>query len=572
MLSYFNPLPHLPQYCGPHRVGTTEFEIPISEIQSSSTNPDPRISTIKFRLFYPTTQDARSKQPVYWLPEPQNQWNEAYASFMGADSGWTATMTAGVLKMWNYAELPALKDTPLLLPTSSSTHPVCIFSHGLGGNFNTYSSIVGSLASCGIVCVAPEHRDGSSPISFIKNAQGEINTSVPYQVLPHTPSIDVLNARNSQLRVRLWELELTYSVITAMNAGKTFTNYAATTNEQEQNKSKELQSMLGGRLNLQPGQVTWSGHSFGAATITQFVKSVFYHQHVPEAPTTISDDEKSVDWTPLYRCASSSELVQQVSAESPVVLLDLWTMALRGEATKWLWERPMPSYHRQPSNARSITPSTIAIISAEFYKWTDLLNRTRALLSKSPILAYEEFEKRKHKEEGEQALPVLQDEISHKSPIPQLSKQTSESSPSPPISTEPSRTPSPVPSTSSSLQPQSVNSSSTSLVPSLDDSSIAPKLPESTEPQLYLIPRSAHLSQSDFGVLFPNLTKYVMKAVEPEKTLHLNIRAILAVMRGRGLNVESLTKEEEKDTILNSADKEGAGKIDRWVRVPLVDV
>lgn len=571
MLSYFNPLPHLPQYPGPQRVGTAEFEIPISEIPSSSISPDPRISTIKFRLFYPTTKDAQATQPVYWLPEPQKQWNDAYASFMGADSGWASVMAAGALKMWNYAKLPALKDTPLLLPKSSSTHPVCIFSHGLGGNFNTYSSIVGSLASCGIVCVVPEHRDGSSPISFVKNAQGEIQTSVPYQVLPHTPSVEVLNARNAQLRIRLWELELTYSVVMAMNAGKTFTNYAVITKEHERIKSEELQATLANKLNLKPGQVTWSGHSFGAATITQFVKSVFYHQCLPRPPTASSGDGETIDWTPLYKCASNSELVKQITSESPVVLLDLWTMALRGESTKWLWERPMPSYHRQPSDAELNAPNTVAIMSAEFYKWTDLLNRTRALLSRSPIQAYEEFEKRKHQENGEQTLPALKDEISHQSPIPQLSKQTSESSSSPPASAEPSRTPSPAPSTPSSLKSQSANSSSTSLVPSLHESSTASKTPEMTEPQLYLVPRSAHLSQSDFGVLFPNLTTYVMKAIEPEKTLLLNIRAILAVMRGRGLCVESLTKGEEKDNVLKNGSLEGPEKIDRWVRVPLVD-
>ena len=92
------------------------------------------------------------------------------------------------------------------------------------------------------------------------------------------------------------------------------------------------------------------------------------------------------------------------------------------------------------------------------------------------------------------------------------------------------------------------------------------KTPSTNEPHLYLVPQSAHLSQSDFGVLFPNLTKYVMKAIEPEKTIELNVRAILAVMKGRGLHVDSLLKGADEDQILSGEAKEA-----RWVRVPLVD-
>lgn len=548
MFSYLNPLPHLPAYPGPCKVGTREIEIPISEIQSTTTVPNSQITTIKFRLFYPTTTDAKSTQHAYWLPEPQKQWNDAYADFMGGSSGLTNLLTTSALSMWNYAKLPAIKDAPLL--TDHQKLPVCVFSHGLGGNFNAYSSICGTLASCGIICVAPEHRDGSAPVSFLRNSSGQFDKSIPYQKHSHAPTKEVLEARDAQLRVRLWELELVYAALKGMNEGKQFTNYATIADDAANTKWNESRDRLKDQMNLASGKVSWVGHSFGAATITQFVKSVFYHKHLP----------KSSDYQPLFACAAESDLIEQITATSPVALLDLWTMPLRSETTRWLWERPMPSYHRQVSDTTTEVPNTVAVISSEFYKWTDLLNRTRALLSSDPVATIKVFDKRKERVPN---VPSSNDDTRAQNPIPELSKQTSESAPADDkptfdVPADTSRSPSPSPSSSAA---PSAASSQTSLVPSEHEHELASNV---SEPHLYHVEKSAHLSQSDFGVLFPNLTKYVMKAIEPEKTLQLNVRAILAVMKGQDLPVHSLMKNAEEDQILT-----GQAREPRWVRVPL---
>ena len=467
------------------------------------------------------------------MPEPQNEWNDAYASFMGASTRYSSVISR-MLGLWNYATLPVIRDGPLA--PRNSAYPVCIFSHGLGGNFNTYSSIVGNLASCGIFCVATEHRDGSSPISFIKNAQHEVVRRVPYQKHSHSPTVDVLNARNAQLRIRLWELEMTFTAIKAMNEGKQLTNYA---------EAGPTSISLTQKLNLKPGKITFAGHSFGAATTTQFVKSVFYHKYLPE---TISSTGGH-DTRPLLRVSPDSDLVRQITSDTPIALLDLWTMPLRGETSKWLWDRPMPSYHRSPDTK---TPNMVAIISAEFYKWRELLNRTRAVLSRDPIAAITAFEHGTGSESG----PSLKDDSTRpNNPIPELNKQEQNEQSKADDSTESSRTTSPT----RSMSDHSAASSQSSLVPNTED------IKDTTEPHLYYVPQSAHLSQSDFGVLFPNLTKYVMKAVEPEKTIELNLRAILAVVRSAGHEVESLVEDER---ILSG---DGLGKDERWVRVPLIE-
>jgi platelet-activating factor acetylhydrolase len=85
MFSYLNPVRSLPENPGPLAVGSTEYEIPVTEIPSLSPVPDSSISTIKFRVFYPTSS-AASSPAINWLPHPQQQWVEAYAKFLGASA------------------------------------------------------------------------------------------------------------------------------------------------------------------------------------------------------------------------------------------------------------------------------------------------------------------------------------------------------------------------------------------------------------------------------------------------------------------------------------------------------
>ena len=225
MLSQLSPVPALPKPFGPHKVGTTEWEVPISEIPSPSPVPDDKLTTIKFRLFYPTTPKAKSGGSVSWLPSPQREWNQAYASFLGASSR-VSSFISILPSLLNMTNMTCVADSPLLPREASSKYPLLIFSHGLGGNFNAYSAVCTALASFGIVCAAPEHRDQSAPMSIIRSADGRKSKTIPYQKHPHAPTAKVLNARNAQLRIRLWELEQLFTVLTGLNDGQSYSNYA----------------------------------------------------------------------------------------------------------------------------------------------------------------------------------------------------------------------------------------------------------------------------------------------------------------------------------------------------------
>ena len=57
--------------------------------------------------------------------------------------------------------------------SESPAFPLVVFSHGLGGTRTTYSQYCGELASRGNIVLAPEHRDGSGPITVVRSATGE---------------------------------------------------------------------------------------------------------------------------------------------------------------------------------------------------------------------------------------------------------------------------------------------------------------------------------------------------------------------------------------------------------------
>ncbi len=372
-----------------------------------------------------------------------------------------------------YTTIPANRDASVLSKGSSHRWPVLIFSHGLGGSCNAYSHLLGSLASCGVVCVAPEHRDQSAPVSIIRQADGSTKI-LHYKKLSHDPSPEVLSQRNKQLRVRLWELELLYTALSSLNNGEDLKNLADTT-----------APSLSRKLDLGPSKVTWAGHSFGAATVIQFVKSVFWHQTVPK---TASKSRSRSRFEPLYTPADNSALKKQITSKPPIVLLDLWTMPLCGDETLWLWEKPLPCYSGddQPKN------NVLTIMSEQFYKWKSLLERMKAVLSRNPA-----------------------------------------------------------------EQERSKGSNST----------------KSHGPHLFYSPNTAHLSQSDFGLLFPWATKKWLQAEEPERTLLLNTRAILQLLREEQISVESIKMDEDaKGDELNLNDDlilAEHGNIQGWVPVPI---
>ncbi|KAL8863333.1 MAG: hypothetical protein Q9178_000013 [Gyalolechia marmorata] len=437
LFSHLNPAPSFPPYTGPYKVGTTDVEIPAAELPSPSPTPDPTLSTVSFRIFYPCEPPPKPAKPVYWLPDPQQEYLGAYVRFLGASHRVSAFLrNLPFLRILSYTTIPVIRNASILqAPTKTKRWPVMVFSHGLGGTKNAYSHLLGSLSSHGVVVIAPDHRDGSAPLSLIRAAPGSTPRPVEYKSIAHRQTPEVEKARDDQLKIRLWEIGLIHEALLKIDRGEPLMNILA---EKSSETMGDL-AMFSSSLDVhRPGSISWSGHSFGAATVVQLVKSVFY------APS--KDAPRS--YKALFQPSTSSQIAHQITPDSTVSLLDLWCMPLLSTSTRWLNALPLPCYAPNGPGGTNV----VAILSEAFFKWGSNLNQLKRTISENP---------------------------------------------------------------------------------SLDE----PMVKRHAAPYVFYPVSSAHLSQSDFGILFPWLTRKAFKAEDPARTLRLNTRAILEVMRRKGVEV-----------------------------------
>ena len=331
-----------------------------------------------------------------------------------------------------------------------------MFSHGLGGSRNAYSHLLGSLSSYGVVAIAPEHREGSAPISYIRQGNGSEPVHIDYRSIPHTPSKEVEEARDEQLKIRLWELGLIHEALLMIDKGTRLTNIASEISSKKTEVQNELLTFSALLDVHRPGNISWAGHSFGAATVYQFVKSVFYRP---------SDQvlQNSGGYRLLYVPLDDSPIRSQITPQSTVALLDLWSLPLRSAATNWLWRKPLPCYHESGGRGGS---NVLVILSEAFFKWRGNLISTKQAVSADPS-----------------------DDHRHD--------------------------------------------------------------PGKSHPHIFYPVKTAHVSQSDFGILFPWATKKFMKAEEPERTLMLNVLAIRELMQQNGKDVASVS-DVDRNAVLET--------------------
>ncbi|KAK7529500.1 platelet-activating factor acetylhydrolase [Phyllosticta citribraziliensis] len=482
-LSSLKPVTTLPEYPGPYKVGSIDVEIPVAGLNSPSPAPDSSISTVAYRIFYPCEPSA-SDRPVRWIPNPQRGYMAAYARFMGANSAF-ASVFSFFPQLFYYINIPVHRNAPLLSPpTKSSRWPVMVFSHGLGGTRNAYSQIVGSVSSHGVVVIAPEHRDGSCPISYIRATPDTPAKAVDYVTLSHEPREDVWERRDEQLKIRLWELGVIHDSMLKMDAGEEIRNLDENKSKNKKLDTSNLLSMFKEKLDMhRPGSIVWAGHSFGAATMHQLVKTIYWQ----------TSPERKYAYVPLFSPRATSEIAKQITPFSPVVLLDMWCLPLQSPNTRWLKDKPMPCYAPPGPGGTTL----VAILSEAFYNWSVHMKETKRLLSEDP-------------------------------------------STSSPKRTKPG-------------------------------------------PRFFYPVSSAHLSQSDFGLLFKWISKTIFHVEEPERILNLNTRCILQMMRENGFDVAETIRidaEEEmeaakgKDMEVVESNRSGdwkildsQGKVRGWIAV-----
>ncbi|KAF2483720.1 platelet-activating factor acetylhydrolase [Neohortaea acidophila] len=357
-----------PDYHGRYEVGTVDVEIPAANLPAPSASPENAPPTVAFRIFYPCVQPASgdANRPVRWISQPQRLTLAALMKFLGMKER-MAGLASYLPQHFYYINLRAHRNAKLLeAPTSNGRWPVTFFSHGLAGSRNAYSYICGDLASHGMIVIAMDHRDGSSPVQYVR-----ATTDTPAHVInavkiSHEPCEEVWQARDRQLRIRLWEISMAYEALMQIDAGQAVENLDCNTSNKRQERVEVLWQ-FDGKLDIhRAGKVSWAGHSFGAATMTQLVKSIYY-----------SAERPAESGKPLIKPNPDAAVLHQIMPESPLLILDMWGLPLQSPDQAFLWDRPLPAYTTGDPQAVNV----LSVLSEGFFNWKDNTNINKHIVS-----------------------------------------------------------------------------------------------------------------------------------------------------------------------------------------------
>ncbi|KAK5171309.1 uncharacterized protein LTR77_004453 [Saxophila tyrrhenica] len=512
-LSSLNPINSFPPYHGPYPVGTIDVEIPASDLPSPCEVPEDAQSTIAFRIFYPCVapKSHEHNRPVRWVPQPQRLTIAALMKFLGLKDR-TASALSYLPQQFYYIKLRAHRNAKLLdAPTSNGRWPVTVFSHGLAGSRNSYSYVCGDMASNGTIVVALDHRDGSSPVQYVRGTKDTQEKCIQAIKISHEPKKEVYEARDKQLRIRLWEISVAFEALMKIDQVVAVENLDYNTGA-DRKERVEVLWQFGGKLDLQrAGKVSWCGHSFGAVTVAQLVKTIYY-----------SGERTAEDGKPLISPDKDAAILHQITPESPTLLLDMWGLPLQSPDQAFLWDRPLPSYAAGGPQGSNV----LSILSEGFFNWKANLNVNKHIVA-APSRSWRDSPAHRPANENGKPLPAWT-RLRDQSPG-QDSGYASHGSTS--------RSPSASPATSADRA-----------------------APERQSAHVFYVEHSQHFNQSDFGVLFPWVTRRFAKAEDPERILDLNVRAMMQVLRGSGIEVAGDNDQE----VL----KQESG-IHRWVSIPL---
>lgn len=258
---------HLPPGTGEYSVGCLDFLC----YDHSDTGA-------LFRLYYPIEKTdiiKRHKQWPLWLP--RKQYGEGFAHFLKLNK-----IVFGRILNWLGGDIyiPALWQSPPC--PNCKKFPVVVFSHGLGGNRTTNTTMCTELASQGFIVAAMEHRDGSASMTYElkQNEKGNVviveesekpqkpnthkrnhsfhgfsTSDAEWKPYVHYDPWNDFEYRHNQVKKRSRECSEALDILTSLNLGV------------------EVHNTLGGNFNsklfkdrMDLSKAIKIGHSFGGST------------------------------------------------------------------------------------------------------------------------------------------------------------------------------------------------------------------------------------------------------------------------------------------------------------------
>lgn len=157
---------------------------------------------------------------------------------------------------------------------TANSYPVVIFSHGLGGTRTNYSQFCGELASHGAVVASIEHRDGSSPNSYVTSRDTNGKPSIAFK--PYVKGIPEgfggTEFRASEINQRVDEVRACIDVLKKMNEAKTgLVNLRSGRDGQTASAMPDLNADFKDIMDFKE-RLIMSGHSFGGATAVEVLR------------------------------------------------------------------------------------------------------------------------------------------------------------------------------------------------------------------------------------------------------------------------------------------------------------
>jgi platelet-activating factor acetylhydrolase len=224
------------------------------------------------------------------------------------------------------------------------------------------------------------------------------------------------------------------------------------------------------------------------------------------------------------------------------MLLDVWVLPTLAKQTHKLFKKPLPQV------ATGNGDKVLVIMSDEFHRWRENLRGVRRLISDDPgrrrggeeHKIFEQWPSDSEASDSEEEKGDDDETPAHKHlrlNMIKARKQRKELErkntflPSRDVPT-PANAPTVSPFEQDGLKADDQNQGhqiiAPSTTPSPPPSTYDISRTEKRKPRFYYVEKSMHLSQSDFGLLFPRVAK---KAEDPEKILDINIRAAIQWLR-----------------------------------------
>lgn len=274
-----HPCRYLDGVSGPfQRLGFADVEIPFSAGSALARRPDSK--PVLARVIYPAAEDAPTNTPtsssaawmdVHGLSETVRH---ASADVFGAYSGYVTF----ILHHLSLVVLPLHRGAPMAVPPASHQghcadgFPVIVFSHGLFGGREMYTSLCQDLASWGFIVVILQHQDGSSPVVLRPDGSAIVYKQL-HKVQEQAGDVAYVHARREQTAFRVDELAEALAFLPELFRGL----------------GDELPASAG---SIDPSKVLLVGHSFGGSTV---LTAAARH---PQLIRGVLVFDPAIDWMP----------------------------------------------------------------------------------------------------------------------------------------------------------------------------------------------------------------------------------------------------------------------------------